>query len=52
MFVLDHLRGGIEEETVGLDLFGAEIVLIEEVLHAGRGLVAARAHEGAKRRIE
>src|SRR5579862_8882081 len=52
VLLLDHLRRGIEEKTVRLDIFGAEIVLIVEMLHAGRGLVATRAHERAERRIE
>jgi hypothetical protein len=48
-FLLDHARRRFIEETVGLDAAGAEIMLIEETLHAGRGLEAARAHEGAER---
>src|ERR1700730_7851118 len=52
MFLTDHPRGGVEEETVGLDIFRPQIVLIEEMLHASGGLEAPRAHEGAQRRIE
>ena len=48
----DQLQRLVVEEAVGLDVLGAEIVRIEEVLDAGRGLEAARAHEGAIGRIE
>src|SRR5262249_34802220 len=39
-------------EPVGLDAVGAERALIEKFLHAGRGLEAPRAHEGAERGID
>src|SRR5580658_10617665 len=52
MFLADHPRRSVEEKTVRFDIFRAQIVLIEEMLHAGRGLEALRAHEGAERRIE
>ncbi len=52
VLLADHPRRSVEEETVGLDRFRAQIVLVVEMLHAGRGLEAARAHEGAERRIE
>ena len=42
----------VVKEAVGLDIFGAEIVGVVEMLDAGGGLETARAHEGAKGRIE
>ena len=48
----DQRYGLVVEEAVGLDALGAEILCIIEVLDAGRGVEAARAHEGAIGRIE
>ena len=48
----DQPHGLVVEEAVRLDVPGAEIARIEEVLDAGGGLEAARAHEGAIGRIE
>src|SRR4029077_20679479 len=47
-----HACGGVEEEAVWLQIPGAEVVLIVEALHAGRGLETPRAHESAQRRIK
>ncbi|MBA7639787.1 hypothetical protein ES703_47447 [subsurface metagenome] len=48
----DQLDRLVVEETIGLDALGAEILGIQEVLDSGRGVEAARAHEGAIGRIE
>src|SRR3981189_1415712 len=45
-------QGLVVEETVGLDIPGAEVVRVVEMLDAGGLLEAARAHEPAKGRIE
>src|SRR6516225_1603234 len=48
----DHACGRVEEEAIRLQIPGAEVVLIVEVLHARRGLKIPRAHESAERRIK
>jgi hypothetical protein len=47
-----QLQGLVVEEAVGLDIDGAEIVSVVEMLDAGGQLKTARAHEGAERRIK
>ena len=47
----EHCRAGVEEKTIGLDRRRRD-VLVVETLHAGGGLEAARAHEGAERGID
>ena len=51
-FLRHQLQGLVVEEAVGLDVLGAEIVRVVEMLDAGGGLETARAHEGAIGRIE
>ena len=51
--LLRHQSDGlVVEEAVGLDVLGAEIVRVVEMLDAGGGLETARAHERAIGRIE
>src|SRR5450755_1924297 len=50
--VRHQLQGVVVEEAVGLDVPGAEIMRIIEMLDAGGRLEAARTHEGAKGWIE
>src|SRR5262245_33621928 len=48
----EHACGGVEEETIRFQIPGAEVMLIVEALHAGRGLEISRAHKSTERRIK